>query len=148
MKRINLNVDFDDNELFDKEVTDVIKAKIREIIRNSEYNNTIKQEIDRILSNWIIETTYHPTYGTISKLDLSIITACKEEIERLIEISTDRYITHSFLQKYISEEIHKNEENINKAVKEEVEKVLVKEVNRCLNPSVLQKAIETLIKDE
>ncbi len=45
MKRITLNIDVEDNELFDKEAMELIKAKIKEQIRTTIFDEYIKDRI-------------------------------------------------------------------------------------------------------
>lgn len=45
MKRINLSIDLDENEIFEKEVQDAIRAKTREVVRNT-YQDVIKEEAE------------------------------------------------------------------------------------------------------
>ena len=35
MKRLTLELDLSENEIFDKEVTEAIRAKVREVVRNT-----------------------------------------------------------------------------------------------------------------
>lgn len=46
MKRINLSIDLGENEIFEKEVEEVIRAKAREVVRNS-YKKIIEEEAER-----------------------------------------------------------------------------------------------------
>lgn len=45
MKRINLSIDLDENEIFEKEVQNAIRAKTREVVRNT-YQDVIKEEAE------------------------------------------------------------------------------------------------------
>lgn len=45
MKRINLSIDLDENETFEKEVQNAIRAKTREVVRNT-YQDVIKEEAE------------------------------------------------------------------------------------------------------
>lgn len=45
MKRINLSVDLDENEIFEKEVQNAIRTKTREVVRNT-YQDVIKEEAE------------------------------------------------------------------------------------------------------
>ena len=52
MKRVSIDIDLKDNEIFDKEVTEIIKAKVREIVRNdfSEIiEEAVKAELNKIV---------------------------------------------------------------------------------------------------
>lgn len=52
MKRVSIDIDLKDNEIFDKEVVGIVKAKVREIVRNdfSEIiEDAVKAELNRII---------------------------------------------------------------------------------------------------
>lgn len=38
MKRVTLNIDLEDNQIFDEQVVETIKAKVKELVRNENYN--------------------------------------------------------------------------------------------------------------
>lgn len=52
MKRVSIGIDLKDNEIFDKEVTEIIKAKVREVARN-DFSKIIeeaaKEELNKII---------------------------------------------------------------------------------------------------
>lgn len=45
MKRLTLELDLSENEIFDKEVTEAIRAKVREVVRNT-CGEIIKEEMN------------------------------------------------------------------------------------------------------
>jgi hypothetical protein len=51
MKRVTLNIDLKENEVFDEEVQNIIRAKVREIVRN-EFDvivtKTASEEVERL----------------------------------------------------------------------------------------------------
>ncbi|WP_070042355.1 hypothetical protein [Robinsoniella peoriensis] len=52
MKRVSIDIDLKDNEIFDKEVTEIIKAKVREIVRNDFSDivgDAVKDELNRLI---------------------------------------------------------------------------------------------------
>lgn len=54
MKRVTLNIDLEDNQIFDEQVVETIKAKVRELVRNENYNyvaSETKKELDRLIEN-------------------------------------------------------------------------------------------------
>lgn len=46
MKRVTLEIDLKENEIFEKEVEEAIRAKTREIVRN-EYEGIIQEEASK-----------------------------------------------------------------------------------------------------
>lgn len=53
MKRARIDIDLKDNEIFDKEVTGIIKAKVREIVRNDFSDiigEAVKEELNRLVN--------------------------------------------------------------------------------------------------
>ena len=101
MKRINLSVDLDENEIFEKEVQKAIRAKTREVVRNT-YQDVIKEEaeaevrriFDNELGSWyrkklrdvIKAAAYEQISECVKNLDIKQIVdeAVKEETERWI----------------------------------------------------------------
>lgn len=82
MKRVNLNIDLKENEVFDKEVQEIVRAKVRETVRN-EYSMMIQdaasEEFKRLFDA--------NTYGYRDKLNETVkkcaITGIKEVLEGL-----------------------------------------------------------------
>lgn len=76
MKRITLNIDLDDNEVFDNEIADVIRAKVREITRDHiSYSEAIQNEIKRKLnhtnaSTVVQDALYAVVKDVIAQMDL------------------------------------------------------------------------------
>lgn len=101
MKRINLSIDLDENEIFEKEVQNAIRAKTREVVRNT-YQDIIKEEAEtevrRIFDNepgsWyrkklrdiVKDAAYEQISECVKNLDIKQIVdeAVKEETERWI----------------------------------------------------------------
>lgn len=82
MKRVSLDIDLEENEAFDKEVQEIIRAKVRETVRK-EYNILIQesalQEYRRIFDA--------NTYGYRDRLEETVqncaITGIQEVLEEL-----------------------------------------------------------------
>ena len=54
MKRLTLEIDLSENEIFDEEVTKAIRAKVREAVRNArneDIDNEVQQEVERLFDN-------------------------------------------------------------------------------------------------
>lgn len=58
MKRIILNVDLDDNEVFEKEVADAIRAEVRKITRDEQLK-LIQKEADKEFKRLVDADTYN-----------------------------------------------------------------------------------------
>lgn len=51
MKRLTLEIDLSENEIFDEEVTKAVRAKVREAVRNArseDIDNEVQQEVERL----------------------------------------------------------------------------------------------------
>ena len=49
MKRLTLEIDLSENEIFDEEVTKAVRAKVREAVRNArseDIDNEVQQEVE------------------------------------------------------------------------------------------------------
>lgn len=92
MKRVSVNIDLKENEAFDKEVQEIIRAKVKEIVRN-EYSTIMQdaasQEFKRLFDA--------NTYGYRDRLSATVkncaIGGIKEvleemDIEKLIQEKT------------------------------------------------------------
>lgn len=52
MKRVSIDIDLSDNEIFDKEVIGIIKSKVREVVRNDFSDiigEAVKAELNRLI---------------------------------------------------------------------------------------------------
>lgn len=79
MKRVSINVDLKDNEIFDKETTGIIKAKVREIVRNdfsSIINKAVKAELSRLIDG--------TGYSYKGKLESELKTAALPKVREVI----------------------------------------------------------------
>lgn len=53
MKRVSIDIDLKDNEIFDREVTEIVRAKVREVVRNDFSDiigEAVKTELNRIIN--------------------------------------------------------------------------------------------------
>lgn len=53
MKRVSINIDLKDNEIFEKEVTEIVKAKVREVVRNDFSDivgDAVKAELNGLIN--------------------------------------------------------------------------------------------------
>lgn len=57
MKRVTLEIDLKENEIFEKEVEEAIRAKTREIVRN-EYEGIIQEEASKEFKRIFDANTY------------------------------------------------------------------------------------------
>lgn len=82
MKRVNLNIDLKENEVFDKEVQEIVRAKVRETVRN-EYSMMIQDAVSEEFKRLFDANTY----GYRDKLNETVkkcaITGIKEVLEGL-----------------------------------------------------------------
>lgn len=79
MKRVSVDIDLKDNEIFDKAVTDIIKAKVREVVRNDFsgiIGEAVKAELNRIIDG--------NGYSYKGKLDAELKRAALPKVREVI----------------------------------------------------------------
>ncbi len=95
MKRVSLNIDLTENEVFEKEVIEVIKAKLRENVRNFvQFDETIQKEIQRQMDAPKIERVVHQALyavvrDEIAKLNLQ--QAIKKAVDEVLELKLHNF---------------------------------------------------------
>lgn len=87
MKRVSINIDLEENEVFDKETLEIVRAKVREIVRN-QYDEVIlataQKEVQRLFDaqsyeykdklNVLVKRCIEPSIkSAVSTLDLPSI---------------------------------------------------------------------------
>lgn len=126
MKRINLSVDFEDNELFDKSLRDSLKAEMKTLIRNNYVDmlkDVIEPECERLI-------TKNVTIDVVSelanrKIQSEIRSAIYElDIEDVISIKIDE-ILNDKIQKYLA--------NIDNKINSIIKEVMTQKVTDALN---------------
>ena len=95
MKRVSLNIDLDDNEIFDKEVTNIIKGKIREIVRNDIQDLVKKEAADEI------ERLFNGnSWDYRNKLSNIVKDTVREEIKSVINHTDVHYIANKAVEEH------------------------------------------------
>lgn len=105
MKRLNLQIDLKENEAFEKEIEDIIRAKAREIVRNEQsklIEEEVQREVKRLvdgnscgygdkLKSLVRELTREEMKRTINDLDVETIakTCVKDRIDYIVSKTTD-----------------------------------------------------------
>lgn len=64
MKRLTLEIDLSENEIFDEEVTKAVRAKVREVVRNT-CSEIIKEEAEREVKRQLGEVGWDYYQGEI-----------------------------------------------------------------------------------
>lgn len=121
MKRINLKVDLEDNEIFEEEVKKAFIDQAKQIARE-EMDKELKAEIERIVTAKIKEVKESSYYNSIisgitelvvKRID-SQITINTKDINQMIEEKVNAYLDRKieqkngmdeFIQKYIDKSI-------------------------------------------
>ena len=103
MKRLTLDIDLSENEIFDEEVTKAIRAKAREAVRNArseDIDNEVQREVERLfngelwgykgkLNNIVKSAVYSAIEEAVKKLDLKGI--IEQAVDNKIDVYTSRY---------------------------------------------------------
>lgn len=129
MKEVKLTVRMDDNEAFDKEVTDLIRSKVREIARNEQakiITEAAHEELGRILNtsgyrskvvNIVSSATYEAISKAINEIDLKALV--EEKINDRVENRMGYYL--ETIEKKCKETL---ESTINSEVKKKLANLL------------------------
>ena len=106
MKRVTLNIDLEDNQIFDEQVVETIKAKVRELVRNENYNyvaSETKKELDRLIadSSWYSSTINRIIKDKISNIvhDVLTTTEMKQKLSDALDSESIKFIKPLFQNK-------------------------------------------------
>ena len=102
MKRLTLELDLSENEIFDEEVTKAVRAKVREAVRNArseDIDNEVQQEVERLfdsgswdykgkLKNIVKSAVYSAIEQAVRDLDI------KEIVETSVAEKMDDYMSY------------------------------------------------------
>lgn len=130
MKRLTLEIDLSENEIFDEEVTKAIRAKVREAVRNArseDIDNEVQQEVERLfdngswdyrgkLKNIVKSAVYSAIEQSVKDLDI------KEIIETSVTEKMDDYMSY-----------YKVKERCEEALNAKVQGAVEKKIKEFLN---------------
>lgn len=135
MRRIKLDVQFEEKDLFEKEVTDLIKSKIKEQVRNEidlTFNDLISKEIERILKIFIEKRGYVYRFGTVTQMDEIIIKSVEEYIKKCVEDLNNNNLINDCIEKTIL----KYKEDINLEIGNRIEKIISDNISNIVKKSL------------
>lgn len=103
MKRLTLEIDLSENEIFDEEVTKAVRAKAREAVRNvcnEDIDKEVRREVERLfngelwgykgkLNNIVKSAVYSAIEEAVKKLDLKEI--IEQAVDNKMDVYTSRY---------------------------------------------------------
>lgn len=110
MKRVNIDIDLKDNEIFDKEVTEIIKAKVREVVRNdfSEIiGEAVKAELNRLIDgvgySYKGKLEYELKKVALPKVreviaDMEVNQLISDKVNEIVEAKMNWYVVESTRQ--------------------------------------------------
>lgn len=84
MKRLTLEIDLSENEIFDEEVTKAVRAKVREVVRNT-CSEIIKEEAEREVKRQLGEVGWDYYQGEIRNAVKSVAYYILEPIVKKID---------------------------------------------------------------
>ena len=130
MKRLTLEIDLSENEIFDEEVTKAVRAKVREAVRNArseDIDNEVQQEVERLfdngswdykrkLKNIVKSAVYSAIKQAVKDLDI------KEIVETSVAEKMDDYMSY-----------YKVRERCEEALNAKVQGVVEKKIKELLN---------------
>ena len=130
MKRLTLEIDLSENEIFDEEVTKAVRAKVREAVRNArgeDIDNEVQQEVERLfdngswdykrkLKNIVKSAVYSAIEQAVKDLDI------KEIVETSVAEKMDDYMSY-----------YKVRERCEEALNAKVQGVVEKKIKELLN---------------
>lgn len=130
MKRLTLEIDLSENEIFDEEVTKAVRAKVREAVRNArseDIDNEVQQEVERLfdngswdykrkLKNIVKSAVYSAIEQAVKDLDI------KEIVETSVAEKMDDYMSY-----------YKVRERCEEALNAKVQGAVEKKIKELLN---------------
>ena len=132
MKRMTLNIDLEENEVFEKEVVEIIRAKAREIARNHHVRiieESVSAEIKRIFLN--------DHYGTYRN-------ELKKTIEGCIHAQIRDFLCHEPIAQIAKEELARQMELIISRTTSEAKEKCVSVLNETITYEVAKKVNDIL----
>lgn len=95
MKRLTLNVDLNENEIFEKEVVETIKAKIREVTRNFiAFDDTIQEEIQKKIKGHSMESIIHQALYAVVRDEIAKMNlqqAIRKAVDDVLDIKIHNF---------------------------------------------------------
>lgn len=130
MKRLTLEIDLSENEIFDEEITKAVRAKVREAVRNArseDIDNEVQQEVERLfdsgswdykgkLKNIVKSAVYSAIEQAVRDLDI------KEIVETSVAEKMDDYMSY-----------YKVRERCEEALNAKVQGAVEKKIKELLN---------------
>lgn len=127
MKRLTLNIDLAENEIFEKEVVEIIRAKAREIARNHQVciiEEAVSTEIRRLFSN--------DCFGTYRNQLKKIVEGC-------IHTQIRDFLNHEPIDQIAKEELARQMDFIISRTTSEAEEKCVSVLNKTISTEVMNK---------
>lgn len=110
MKRVSIAIDLNDNEIFDTEVTKIINAKVREIVRN-DFSDIVGEAVKAELNRLIEGNGYSYNGKLESELkkaalpkvrevigDMNVNQLISDKVNELVEAKMNWYVEESTRQ--------------------------------------------------
>lgn len=130
MKRLTLEIDLSENEIFDEEITKAVRAKVREAVRNArseDIDNEVQQEVERLfdsgswdykgkLKNIVKSAVYSAIEQAVRDFDI------KEIVETSVAEKMDDYMSY-----------YKVRERCEEALNAKVQGAVEKKIKELLN---------------
>lgn len=95
MKRVTLSIDLNENEIFEKEVVEVIKAKIRENAREFvNFDDTIQNEIQKKIQAQSITSIVHQALYAVVRDEIAKMNlqqAIKKAVDDVLELKLHNF---------------------------------------------------------
>lgn len=129
MKQVNIQLNLEDNQVFDKTVTDIIKGKVREIVRNECLDiveHEVKIEAQRLFSG--------VNLGYRNKLSTMIKDAVRENLRSIIS------------EMHVSETARQCVEECTEVISARVEREVEERCKEVLEKTIT-KSVEAKLKD-
>ena len=129
MKRLTLEIDLSENEIFDEEVTKAVRAKAREVVRNvcnEDVDKEARREVERLfngelwgykgrLNNIVKSAVYSAIEQAVKDLDI------KEIVETSVAEKMDDYMSYYKVRERCEEALNAK---VQGAVKKKIKELL------------------------
>ena len=126
MKRVTLEIDLQENDVFEKEIENIIRAKVRECVRN-EGLDIIRDEAEKEIKRILYSTGWQTP-----RIESIVASECDSEIRKYVKEFNIRTVVEDRVPKIIDQKITTFGGNIEEKIAVTVDKILTQEVTKKL----------------
>ena len=134
MKRVALNIDLEDNQVFDKEVENIIKAKVKSIT-----NDNLEGFIEEAAKRALDKTFQNKQYSYTSRIGEMAEDRVKKVIESRVDYKVADYHIDAVVKNRIQQYMDANENRITAIIEDKFEDKCNEVIEKVINKKVEEK---------